>query len=439
MLLWFAACSSVSTQNGLLILTDTGLTVMSGDGISPAPMLVETEICPTLSQLGSTASDADIRGCFDVTATGTGSVHGDCLRVDEVGQAKFAFAARPCDAPADLVLGDDTITFPVVTWSEVDVLSQPLEAYDYLLGADGLPIRASYDLLPRGRPRIVIGTDFGLFVAPVRRVDQAAVGMEWSRLGADADALDPLRPPAAVTAARGRIGVEFGACDGPTTVYATVDDERYRLIEAEPARIETADSLEVVPIYVRDLAYNLVPIGARAVVRDVDGGMLFGAPVVWTVEEGPLRKILGIPPLPGPDYIELADDCRPNGQLLGPRHARVRATLGELSAAADFHWAVGLDVGVPLPGQPGICADDEPRPAPKPLAPSPVCDEPTEPTVDDPVDDEPGPIELFGGVCGSAGSGGGAAPLPALAALIAASRRRARSPVLSGAACRPSS
>jgi hypothetical protein len=87
------------------------------------------------------------------------------------------------------------------------------------------------------------------------------------------------------------------------------------------------------------------PFGARLVVRDPGGLLIYGAPVEWSVDgaviEGGTAESIGL--FPGPDYLALQADPvvvaevrETPGQYL--MVAGLSATLGEWTASADLSW-----------------------------------------------------------------------------------------------------
>ncbi len=93
------------------------------------------------------------------------------------------------------------------------------------------------------------------------------------------------------------------------------------------------------------------PAAARAVVRDSEGELVFGAPVAWRVQQGlvsltgpeargPDFSVFGVrsPPLPGPDYVYIDDDCLPPSKRIGRREVSLSASYRDLRDEVTFAW-----------------------------------------------------------------------------------------------------
>lgn len=130
-----------------------------------------------------------------------------------------------------------------------------------------------------------------------------------------------------------------------------------RVLAVDPADL---DDLDVVVGYgheVVDDAPDLhVPFGVRAVLRDRDGDLVYGAPVTWEVEDGAF-PILAIEDWADEtidrvgEYVVLYDYASETSPvcfappLLGTSEyaGRVVARHAGLSAAAEFTWTVSAD------------------------------------------------------------------------------------------------
>jgi MYXO-CTERM domain-containing protein len=97
----------------------------------------------------------------------------------------------------------------------------------------------------------------------------------------------------------------------------------------------TLDSV-VVAVVVGDDGTS-APLGARAVVRNAAGELVFGADVVWSSDV--LQTTSGVETgLPSADYVTLADACRDPSSLEGEQHATLTATLDGQAVSADVVW-----------------------------------------------------------------------------------------------------
>jgi hypothetical protein len=185
--------------------------------------------------------------------------------------------------------------------------------------------------------------------------------------------------------------------DSAAAVRFAIGGAEWPLVEVRSASLAEVASVEIVAAYFTDHeAGTSSPAGARAVVRDAAGGLVWGAPVVWSLDEGLLA--LGDPQvtLPGADYVAIADSCVPPSENRGLHAAVLRATLGERSVTKDLDWRVaeGLtdegweaspncvegtppeptDTGEPAATDTGSAPTDEPPDAePTPVADDPKC------------------------------------------------------------------
>jgi MYXO-CTERM domain-containing protein len=152
-----------------------------------------------------------------------------------------------------------------------------------------------------------------------------------------------------------------------------VGDELFPLAEVVATPAEEAASIEVVAGY-----FEGHPFGARALVRDGEGHVIYGAPVEWSLVEGELAlHPFDITPLP-PEYTMIDDACVPPPTAAEPRRAILRAQLGALSDELELEWTA----------MPPETASEEP------FAPAKTCvrgtntpDDPAEPGEDDSLGD----------------------------------------------------
>ncbi|MEQ1564556.1 MAG: MYXO-CTERM sorting domain-containing protein [Myxococcota bacterium] len=413
-----SALGCVWSDTGALTMTDVGMSTL-GSGFEHAPILAGSQTCPTIANFGS----LDAGDCFDVTSYNltSGSVTpGGCLNFEAPGEAAFDYAPNGA-----CPWYGDRFTFQVVAGSEVRGSLWMIEDSPGLLNEHGEPLNAPAP--SDGVFRIVEGSPYGLFLG-LTDLGGAEVGYSYRDLGADLEQL--VGDPPTLSMGTNRIDVRYRSGEvGSAGLIATLHDERWPIASVASAALSEVDSMELVLAYYRDpfdlqgplLTPALKPAGARAVVRDGSGDLLFGAPVQWYVTQGPLAKLTH--GLPGQDYIALLDACSPPAAGEGSREAEVVAVLGGLRATATFRWTNGGS-NLLWTGEPDQACEGGEVPPPADTAEEPDPDE--EPGGDPEPGSEWQLVGLEGGTC-SCRSGPAPGGALLVAALVARRRRRARS------------
>lgn len=423
---WMAvvACvQQVTTGRGELVVQAPDLKAL-GENRQTAPMLVGTHTCPDVACRKDCPIAHDPLACFEVSGTDPVSVDNGCWTFDAPGSGAVLWHAVSCPANAEgYSPNDDRLLFDVLAANDVTAAVFDFE-------------QASEDVLDPGpagafpddwahrddRPwTLVAGTPFSFFpwlVAP----DGREVGWTIADAVAEVVPVDGPRPEAVAT--DGRIAVTVA--DGATAdVLFGVGDDRWPLATVTGVPADTIESLEVVVGYALDPLIGPGPVGARAVARDAAGGVVWGAPVVWSLDEG-LLALDHTPGLPGRDYLVVLDRCTPPSENGGPHTAVLRATLGDLTDTAAIVW----DVPVGLPDlwfeASSHCVEGEPF-DPGTTDPSTTgTGTPTEPGPPEVTpDDEPSLIRVVGGC--SCDTGGGPGWLAAVGASLLFRRKNRRS------------
>jgi MYXO-CTERM domain-containing protein len=338
-----AACNpGFQTQQGQLWVSDSDVVGIEGGG----PFLAQTQLCPSLSSIADDFPEGggDIAACFTDSLSGPVVDDGQCLTFTEPGAVQWAFTPTSC-AAQDLgwVAVEDHVTLDVVAAADVEAYTPMLyEDYAERAQEEGRLVGE----LPgdwqhvEGEPwRIVAGETYPLNAR--LRTRDTGEEVAWSG-GAYTPAWQAGALPNVAVRAPGVIEITpwLGTRAGLTLF---VGGSSFPLAEVLSVPVSAAASLEIVHVYSRDIEDPSVtiPYAARAVVRDGDGNLLFGAPVVW--ESGPIdvtttTDVYGT----APEYAFLYDACRDPSTIGGPQATKLTATLGDLRAEVDLTWTPAL-------------------------------------------------------------------------------------------------
>ncbi len=318
-----AGCDTTVSEAGRFELGFAGLTTEHVRGWdAPYRVLAGARLCPraTCAACGDACEDVEVAASGPVSADGAG-----CFVADAPGQIEW-HAGAPCDdlaAPADrlvmTVVGADEVAAEPVLWpdrslaasDEYTVVGAGLQGEEPLPTplrvVEGSQVRLMVRLFTPDDGHVVAWTDGA--VAVVRATGRAPVAYPGPALEL-------------VTFAGSTAAATFAA-GGGTWPLGQVNG----VAASEARSLELAAAVTV----------GGEPALARAVVRDADGGLLFGLPVTWRVTAGELA--LGVDPeLPGQDYVLLADECLPPERRGGPRSAVLEARHGELAASLELAW-----------------------------------------------------------------------------------------------------
>lgn len=310
--------------------------------------------------------DSPFDQCYAITRNGEPFEDGSCATLDELGEVLFEYtplATCPFDDVSPLLVPD---RYRLAVTASEDVQRGRLEWWQEALAERALHPgpRGSFptDWIPAADEalQLVPGVEVPF---PVVLLDATGERVAWdigrgevveSRNG-------ELRSLAAIPDYTGYVSVGIGEGERSELAFVGFGVERpVAEVVATPA--SQAASLEIVVGYGQGAEPEperwAEPYGARAIVRDGEGRVIFGAPVQWTLVEGhlvtgPLDAELGTPP----EYLGIADDCEPPPSAPELRSATLRAELGTLVHEVELEWTV-------LPDQ--EASED-------PFAPSPAC------------------------------------------------------------------
>jgi hypothetical protein len=336
-------------------------------------LLEGTEVCATLrcSDADSTCPESiDIAACFAPSVEG-GSVSGDLCAIAET-PGTFVWHFDPvvdvasCGAdPATYTPTADEVSFEVVSTTEVrPVLLQWAErgAEEALVPAgDAFP---DDWMVEEGEPfQVVAGGRLQLPVAFLTSDDDRIVAWDSNEVfvevvtnvGDNPDVSMPQPGVVAITPTLGSVNEVFVTVRSDTWVAGTV-------VGVSP---EDVASLEIVVALLDDDGHAS-PFGARAVLRDADGALVYGAPVTWRLIEGNvLLDSDADSGMPGADYVGIRDACvAALPDVSDPRSATIEASYGGLTSTATFDWVVPASTGEFFPdsecaGQPNGDATEE--------------------------------------------------------------------------------
>ena len=340
MLLLVPACIEGNTEERSLVLRLLPLHYSAVDPLaSGSRVLAGSRACVEVAWIRDGEEWVELSSpgsCYAITVDGAPFADGDCLELDT--PAEHLIEYTPLDAcPFDRIRDDivpDRLRLQVVP---NDGLRARLEWYLELSALRWYdPGPFPEDLVPaHDEPlRLVPGVEAAF---PINVIDAAGERVAWelpqsrlleTRVGAAPRELTPLQdydelfPVSIAPGERSTLSLELAGVELPVAE-----------VIATPA--EAAASLEIVVAY-----GGGIPRTARAMVRDGEGRVIYGAPVEWTLVEGELAMgpIDDYTPLPLPEYTLVGDLCVPPPSAPEPRRAIVRAQLGELVEEVELEW-----------------------------------------------------------------------------------------------------
>lgn len=284
--------------------------------------------------------------CYDITLNGAPVTDGECVVLDELGEALYEYtplASCPSEDVAPLLVPD---RYRLQVTAATELGSAGLEWYNERSAERYLHPgpRGSFpsDWTPLDEPlQLVPGVQVPF---PVILLDATGEHVAWDlEQGQVLESRDggAARPLASIPDYDGYFPVSVPE-GGRSTLSLSLPGVELPVAELVATPADAAASLELVVAYgtQEDTDPWTAPLGARAIVRDAEGRILLGAPVQWTLVEGhlsmgPLNDEIGIPP----EYLGLGDDCEPPPTTAPqPRHATLRAELGELADEVELEW-----------------------------------------------------------------------------------------------------
>jgi hypothetical protein len=329
------------SDNDTLAFTARGDAVDFGNGVTPNPILAGSVVCPLVTCIGPDCPSAgrDVSDCFDQAGTGSVAVRDDgCLEFTGAGAGSWTLEPREC-AMTDYKPVADSVQFDVIGPDKVTGTVAQVEDLALDLGfTPGVGQRFPKDWVnPPGEPfRIVEGGRY-MLIPRLEGADGGPVGWSKTNVSASLDSGGQAQGALARFRPGGRI--EVVATDGlDATVLLDFDDAEIPVADVIDVDRTDARSLQVVVAYWTDPAgMGSTPIAARAVVRDGDGNLIYGAPVRWSLNAGRLSLHDAVTSgLPGPDYLRIADACEP--QRIGDGHAVLVARYNGLVATQTVDW-----------------------------------------------------------------------------------------------------
>ncbi len=244
------------------------------------PLLVGTRWCPRISGAQSE--------CYEDSITGPGQLDGDCLEVTGSGELLWRFDPIPCD--------HEGLFFPellrVRSLDASEVRGRLVSYLDALALADLSPETGAFPLEAMRPPDATL-----LKVAAGEPVDMAVnlwagerrVAWSGDRASLEVEVLHGEAPIAVLDEEFATVLLQFPA-GSEAALSLVVGPTRVPLGHVRGVALETLEELEVVVAYTNypnpDESRSRIPTGARAVARDGDGDLVYGARAEWEVLAG---------------------------------------------------------------------------------------------------------------------------------------------------------
>lgn len=345
-----SACDSppdYETEQGQIGLRGEGLDGQTTDRPRPSiDAVVGSSVClsfdgwyepdgETYHRRSEEPDDAWLRECFELEPSAGLRLDGSCLVLDGVGQGSLGLARTSCELDDVREFVDDALPVRAYGLDELSLSYPDLAAY-LVESQDPGPADAFPPRAPRaaGTPmRVLAGSPYTVMLQPVTR-DAPSRTVAFS----DADVQFVGDAP-----------VQFApSSTGAATLELEVD-QRLRLQLALPAgTLEGDEVVGVDPALATDLAIIVgyspcstcddygPPNFAYAVIRDAEGGELFGGDVRWTLDgAGAVSDELLDPSLS--QLVMLESGCNPE-DAGAERMAVLRADLGSLAADVELAY-----------------------------------------------------------------------------------------------------
>lgn len=354
LLLLAAACNIAVSEDGSLDLRTQPLFYSEVEPPSSGSRVLQgSQACLEIDSVlvedgedGTWWTTSSFDSCYDITLNGAPVRDGECVVLDELGEALYEYTPLTSCPAEDFAprLVPDRYRLQVTAAAELG--SAGLEWYNERSAERYLHPgpRGSFpsDWTPLDEPlQLVPGV---LVPFPVMLLDRAGERVAWDlEQGQVLESRDggAARPLASIPDYDGYFPVSVPE-GGRSTLSLSLPEVELPVAELVAAPADAAASLEIVVAYgtQEDTDPWTAPLGARAVVRDAEGRIILGAPVQWTLVEGhlsmgPLNDEIGIPP----EYLALGDDCEPPPTTAPQsRRATLRAELGELGDELELEW-----------------------------------------------------------------------------------------------------
>ena len=323
-------------------------------------LLAGTRWCPSIGcdeMFCPTAPDLDVlTTCYSTVADGPATADGPCLQLTGDGEVVWRFEPLPCATPGIFLPEQITLrsaAAPALRGRLVSYLDTMSRKY---LSAETGEFPA--DLEPAAdATTLKVAADQPLHLAIDLRIGDRRVA--WPAEGA-AIAVDTLRgaPPTVELDERSTLFLQVPA-GSEAALTLTVEDAAVPLGRVLGLPPDALADLELVVAYGRNPDDgSRMPIGARAVVRDRDGDLVYGARAEWEVLDGsfPLSAIPFYRDDSNHDYIALVDTAAAEDESAwcftnpdtGARSytGRIAAQVADLHAEVDLAWSAEI----PPPG-----------------------------------------------------------------------------------------
>jgi hypothetical protein len=339
MWLSLAGCvAQVISEQDQLVIQTGDLKIIEAGG-ETAPVLEGTETCPLLLCLGDCPQQADALECFSVVAGEGMEIVGSCWQFPAPGPARVDFLTQPCAANDEGYSPvDDGLSFQIVSAAEVEARTTDLEALVAAFLSPG-PHGAFPDDWgqPEGEPwQIVEGQLFRLM--PMLMLGGQEVAWTLEQGGGSAVSAAGATPLLSYAPRELSVIVEEGA---EAEIFFEVAEHSWPLAQVVGVSSDSPASLELVAAYFVDPETGgTEPVGARAVVRDAQGQLVWGSPIVWTLQQGVLAVGEPFVTVPSADYLLLDDNCVPPSQNAGTHTALLSASVDGLTATIELEWTV---------------------------------------------------------------------------------------------------
>ena len=299
---------------------------------SGGPVAVGSRVCLNYEGWydadGSQFHEDSLTGCFDVAASGAGTVSERCVDIDGAGEIIVDLSRTTTECPGNLQ--SDTVRFDGLPLADARASVEYLvESYAATTPDLTTPGFAPEDLVVTGGAPVpvVAGEEVYLWLGLRRGSDDAAVAWTHGQVVVEGATYVPIGGEASPQEAIVQLS-------GDTTADVSIELEG---AQSQPAVIEAVDvdvltDLQIVPFVVpaRDGIPDH-PTILRALARDPQGRPVLGVPVAWSVVEGELElgTLLGEGMA---DYVDVDVACdSPKSQAVS-----VQAQLGE--QIVTYEW-----------------------------------------------------------------------------------------------------
>lgn len=319
------------------------------------PLLVGTRWCPAFhmcegDKCGESPADL-VADCFSPRVEGPGQADGLCLEVTGGGALVWRFDPSPCEHPG--LFFPEELRLQAVAADQVrGRLGSYLDALalDYLSPETGSSFPPGL-VRPADAPVLKLAADQPVHLAVNLWAGERRVAWSPEQASLEVEVLRGAAPIAALDV-RATIAVQAPA-GSEAALFLVVGASRVALGQIRGVPSAAFRALEAVVAYdanFGEVAGSRIPSGVRAVVRDDEGDLVYGAAAEWEVLAGsfPLMPADLIAEGKNLDYIMLNDGSVEDGESTwcfptpnnGTRSftGRIAARVGDLRAEVDLAW-----------------------------------------------------------------------------------------------------